>query len=263
MAPEKGDLTLNPSFIRSTVLIVGLVLFTVIETVRPYRKPATPRAPRWAENLGLALVNVTFVGTIVGHPIVTKALTLGSNPLRSLPPLLHGLLALLILDAGHYLWHRASHRVPLLWRLHRVHHCDRDMDISTYMRFHPLELSLGLIVKALLIVLSGVTPLQLVTFEILFNTAAQFHHSSLALPGKVEKALVALIVPPCMHRVHHSVIIVERDSNYGTILSLWDRLFGSFRLREDVPAIRMGVGGHKDVTGFTKLMVLPFRPPVR
>lgn len=254
---------MKASFVRPALLVLGLVLFAAIEGVRPFRRPSLPRTPRWIENVTLALLNATFVGMLVGHPLMSEVLSLGPNPLRSLPALIHGLLVILILDAGHYFWHRATHRVPLLWRLHRVHHCDRDMDVSTYLRFHPLELSLGLIVKAILVVLSGATSLQLVTFEILFNLASQFHHSSLALPIGMERTLVTVLVPPMMHRVHHSVVIAERDSNFGTILSLWDRLFGTLRLRDDVTSIRMGVGGHMEIGGILELLVLPFRPPVR
>ncbi len=254
---------MNASTIRSTLLVLGLVLFAAIETIRPYRKPPVLRRPRWTENVLLTLMNVIMVGTLIGHPLMRESLGWTSSPLRSLPPLLHGFAVIAILDLGHYLWHMATHRVPLLWRLHRVHHCDEDMDVSTYLRFHPLELALGLIVKAGLVILSGATALQLVTFEVIFNLSSQFHHSSLALPPKLEKSLLTVIIPPCMHRVHHSVIIAERNTNYGTILSLWDRIFGTLRLRNDVRTIRMGVGALMGTKGFGKLLQLPFKPPVR
>lgn len=254
---------MNLSMIRSTLLVLGIALFAAIETVRPYRKPPLARFPRWTENLFLTFVNVSLVGLLIGNPLMTRAISWSSSPLQSLPPLLHGIIVVLILDLGHYLWHMANHLVGPLWRLHRVHHSDRDMDVSTYLRFHPMELALGLLVKAGLVLLSGATVHQLITFEVLFNLCSQFHHSSLALPGTAEKALLPFVVPPCMHRVHHSVIIVERNSNYGTILSLWDRLFGTLRLRDDTASIRMGVGALMGIRGPAQLLRLPFRPPVR
>jgi len=248
--------------VRSALLVLGLVIFAEVESLRPYRTPPQPRLSRWMENLFLTAVNVTLVATLIGNPLMKGSLSLVTNSLRSLPPFLHGLLVILILDLGHYFWHMATHRVPVLWRLHRVHHCDRDMDVSTYLRFHPFELALGLLVKAGLVIISGATFLQLVIFEVVFNLSSQFHHSSLALPEPVEKALLRVVITPGMHRVHHSVIIKERNSNYGTILSLWDRLFGTFRLRDDVPSIRMGVGALMNVRGPLELIKLPFRPPV-
>jgi sterol desaturase/sphingolipid hydroxylase (fatty acid hydroxylase superfamily)/rhodanese-related sulfurtransferase len=155
----------------------------------------------------------------------------------------HAALAVLLLDGWTYCWHRLNHRVPLLWRFHRVHHSDAQMDVTTAGRFHFGEIALSSLLRVPLILLLGVRLPELVAYEALMFTVVQFHHANIGLPEWLDRLLRLVIVTPAMHKVHHSRVQHETDSNYTSLLSFWDRLFGTFRLRDDPRTIRFGLEG--------------------
>ncbi len=248
----------------------GLACFGWLELRRPYRPPSQPRTRRWLTNLGLTAVNNLGLALIFGA--ATAAVTahvaarqVGVLNMTAGPAWLKTIAAVALLDFMLYVWHLLNHEVPLLWRFHRVHHSDLNMDVSTSTRFHLGELILSVPIKMGLIYMAGVDWVALLVFETAVVLQAQFHHSSLRLPEPLDRAWGRLFIPPSLHRVHHSVIIRERNSNYGTILSLWDRLMGTLNSHADQSAIRIGVGAYPrpEKLGLTRLLVMPFTRPVR
>ncbi len=152
-----------------------------------------------------------------------------------------GVLAILLFDLWMYLWHRANHRISFLWRFHRTHHSDTEMDSTSALRFHFGEIVFSSILRLLVIPLIGISYAELLIYEIILQPIIIFHHSNIALPEKIDRVLRAVIVTPNMHRVHHSQIQTETDSNYSSIFSWWDRLAGTFKRREDTKAIVFGL----------------------
>lgn len=179
-----------------------------------------------------------------------------------LHPMVAGALGIVLFDYAYYWWHIAAHRVPLLWRFHNVHHTDLDMDVSTASRFHFGELVLSIAWRAAFVLLVGLSPLAVIVFEILFESAAQFHHSNWRLPLRAERALNQVLVTPRMHGIHHSIVAREASSNWGTIFSWWDTLHGSQRVDIAQDAITIGVPGWRDEKELTlgQLFLLPFGP---
>ncbi|HEX8235467.1 MAG TPA: sterol desaturase family protein [Abditibacteriaceae bacterium] len=168
-------------------------------------------------------------------------------------PLIATFAGFLWLDYSYYWWHVATHRVPLLWRFHNVHHTDLDMDVSTATRFHFCELLLSVFFRLAQVLLMGVSPLVLLVFEIVFEVAGQFHHSNWRLPLGVEHALQRVLVTPRMHGIHHSIVRAETDSNWGTIFNWWDRMHGTLRLDVPQDALTIGVPGWRDERELTLL----------
>ena len=156
------------------------------------------------------------------------------------PNWLEIILAMLILDFVIWAQHLITHKIPLLWRLHQVHHADRDMDVTTAIRFHPIEIALSMILKIGMVYALGPTAFAVILFEILLNGAAMFNHANIRLPRKLDQIVRLVIVTPDMHRVHHSDIREEHDSNYGFSLSIWDRMFGTY--------VAQPTKGHDDMT---------------
>jgi sterol desaturase/sphingolipid hydroxylase (fatty acid hydroxylase superfamily) len=165
------------------------------------------------------------------------------------PTWLENLVAVLLMDLAIYLQHRLFHRVPALWRLHRMHHADLDVDVTTGARFHPLEILLSLGIKFVVVVGVGASPVSVLVFEILLNATSMFNHSNVRVPPGVERVLRLLVVSPDMHRVHHSIVRRETDSNFGFNFPWWDRIFGTYRPQPEA--------GHQAMT----LGIEPFRDP--
>jgi sterol desaturase/sphingolipid hydroxylase (fatty acid hydroxylase superfamily) len=216
-------------------------------------------------NLGLTAFNTLVLNLALGAAALGVSAYVSQRGLGFLnafeaPYWFKFILGLAFLDFMLYVWHLLNHEVPLLWRFHRVHHSDLFMDVSTATRFHLGELLPSAVIKLGLIYLSGADTTLVLSFESLLVLCAQFHHSSLKVPAGFERAFVALFVPPSMHRIHHSVKIRERNTNYGTIFSLWDRIMGTLLMAVDQAGIRIGVGGHFDPAklGLPRLLVMPF-----
>ncbi len=213
----------------ATVFIVMLLW----ELVAPRRVLTVSKLQRWSSNLALLLLNsivlrLLFPAAAVGIAYSVGEMNWGLFNLLSLPAWFEIVVAVLLLDLAIYLQHLLMHRVPLLWRLHRVHHADLDIDLTTGSRFHTLEIVFSMLVKWLVILLLGPALLAVLIFEILLNGMAMFNHANVRLPRAIDRALRYLLVTPDMHRVHHSILRRETNSNYGFNLSLWDRFFRTY-----------------------------------
>ena len=240
---------MSETALRLSVFLGALVLFSGLEALFPARDRALPRARRWLTNLCMSGLG-SLVGMVMA-PILAvsvaawaSANSWGLLNVLQLDPWIEGAVAVVLLDLAIWAQHVASHRVPLLWRLHKVHHTDRDLDATSGVRFHPLEIGFSLLWKALVILALGPSVVAVLVFEIVLNGTAIFSHSNLALPRPLDRVLRALIVTPAMHRVHHSVIERETNSNYGFNLSVWDRLFGTYR-QEAQGELVLGLSEHQ------------------
>ena len=260
--------TFDEGAVRLAIFLGALTVFGVLEAVFPRRRIDYPRARRWPGNLGIVvldtlLARVALPGITVGACLWAEARGVGLFNMVAVPsPAAFGA-TIVLLDLAIYVQHVVFHKIPVLWRLHRVHHTDPAFDVTTALRFHPIEILLSLLIKAGLAIALGAPALAVVTFEVILSAAAMFNHSNLRLPGWLDQGLRLLIVTPDMHRVHHSVIQPETDSNFGFNLSLWDRLFGTYR---DQPLLghdgmTIGQDGFADdrALGLNALLVQPFQ----
>jgi sterol desaturase/sphingolipid hydroxylase (fatty acid hydroxylase superfamily) len=214
-----------------------LLVLALAERAWPLRGDARP-ARRQAVNLGLMLLGtlllrVAFPVLAVGFAAALSARGVGVLPWLGVDGGIAVVLAVLLLDLAIYAQHRLFHRVPALWRLHRVHHADTGFDVTLGVRFHPFEIALSMAIKFAIIAALGAPPLAVLLFELALSAGSLFTHADLRLPPRLERAVRRVLVTPDMHRIHHSVRRDETDSNYGFNLSLWDRMFGSYR---DAPA---------------------------
>ncbi|MEK9144225.1 MAG: sterol desaturase family protein, partial [Elusimicrobiota bacterium] len=204
------------------------------ELAAPRRPLSRPRGARWARNLGLLFLDTAFVRACfpvlaVGLAARAQEQGLGFFNRVELPGGLEAALAFLALDLIIYLQHVLFHAVPLFWRFHRVHHADLDFDATTGNRFHPGEIALSLLIKLAAVALLGPSPATVIAFEVALNACAIFNHSNVGLPGASDRFVRLFLVTPDMHRVHHSAVKDETDSNFGFNLPWWDRLFGTYR----------------------------------
>lgn len=235
--------------IRFGVFFGGFALLALWELYAPRRMLVTSKVGRWLTNWGISIVNTSvtvFLKVLLGAAAVAAALDaemLGWGLFNSLdwPVWLECLLVFVLLDFAIWAQHWASHKIPILWRLHRVHHADRDIDVTTAIRFHPLEIALSMGLKIGLVYLLGAPVLAVILFEVVLNGAAMFNHANIRL-GRWDRVLRQVIVTPDMHRVHHSVIRSEHDTNYGFNLSLWDRIFGTYTPEPRAGHLGMTIG---------------------
>ncbi|WP_372884358.1 sterol desaturase family protein [Shimia sp.] len=240
----------HEGLIRLGVFASLFALFAVLETLAPRRRRVQGRRRRWLTNWAIAALNtVTLRLMALALPLLAVGAALDASRLGwglfnrvELWPWAETLLAILIFDLAIWAQHLVTHKVPLLWRLHRVHHTDRDFDVTTAIRFHPVEIALSMLLKIALVYALGPSALAVILFEILLNGTAMFNHANLALPRRLDAALRLVMVTPDMHRVHHSVHRAEHDSNYGFALSLWDRLFGTYVAQPEAGHEGMTIG---------------------
>lgn len=227
---------------------VGILLAMAIwEVVAPRRALTRSKATRWANNLGLTLFNTLLARLLLPGAAVGVALSAGEKGWGllnwlDLPGWAAGLAALVALDLAIYIQHRLFHRLSLFWRLHRMHHTDLDLDVSSGARFHPLEILLSLLIKMGVVVVLGAPAGAVVAFEIILNGTAMFNHANVRLNARIDRWLRLLLVTPDMHRLHHSVIRRETDSNFGFNFPWWDRLFGSYRDQPEAGHLAMTIG---------------------
>jgi len=261
---------ISETLIRFLLFWGALLFFLLLELLVPYRPGSISKLKRWINNLTLTLfnsilLNLIFSAAVVGTAAYVQTHKVGVLNVFQAPTWLKILITVAFMDFMLYVWHLLNHEMPLLWRFHRVHHCDLNMDVSTATRFHIGELAISAVIKISLIFFLGASPAGVLIFESALVLCAQFHHSSLKVPKSFETLWWVLFVPPSMHRVHHSVKIKERNSNYGTIFSLWDRILGTLITNVDQDEIRIGVGAyHKaEKLNFHQLLVMPFAKPVR
>lgn len=249
-------------------VFVGLfVLLAALQSLRPFRKVSAPWR-RWARHLVLAtlgtlLVRLLFPVVAIAVAAEVDAADFGLLQLGSAPLALQVLGGVIVLDLIIYLQHRIFHGVPWLWRLHRMHHSDTEFEVSTAIRFHPLEIALSMLIKIAMIVICGIPALAVLLFEILLNATSLFSHADISLSRRLDRALRWVLVTPDMHRIHHSTLPVETNSNYGFCLSLWDRLFESYRdtALRDPAEMPIGLGQFRESREQRLLPLLsqPFR----
>ena len=253
--------------------IAVLAALLLAETAHPFVDAFRERSRgRHAlRNLALGAVNgvivaVGFAGLWVAAAEWASARDVGLLNFVALPAWAHAAGAVLLLDLWMYAWHRLNHRVPSLWRLHRVHHADAQMDVTTASRFHTGEIVLSSVLRVGVIVGLGVYAWELVLYETVMFAVVQFHHANLRLPRGLDRALRAVIATPAMHQIHHSRWQPETDSNYGSLFSWWDRLFRSFRLRSDGSTVHLGLDGfdtpeHESLRGLLAMPAAPLGTP--
>jgi sterol desaturase/sphingolipid hydroxylase (fatty acid hydroxylase superfamily) len=231
-----------------TRLGIFLGVFAVLaiwEIAQPRRSQTADRATRWSGNLGIVvldtvLVRLIFPLTAVGFALLVEERGWGVFNLMALPHWLVIVASVVLLDLAIYLQHVLFHAVPALWRLHRMHHADLAFDVTTGVRFHPIEIILSMVIKLAVIGALGAPAIAVLIFEVLLNATSMFSHSNIGMPAPIDRVLRWLVVTPDMHRVHHSILPHETNSNFGFNAPWWDRLFGTYR---EKPA-----AGHQDMT---------------
>ncbi len=264
---DQGD-----DLIRFGVFAVVFIVMAVVEFAWPKRKLIASKGRRWFTNIGISVTAGLLIRLMTMAVVPIAAVTAafyaedheyGLLNQVSWPAWVKVVVSLVLLDLAIWAQHLASHKIPVLWRLHKVHHADRDIDVTTAVRFHPIEIGLSMLWKIVVVLLLGAPPLAVFLFEVILNACAMFNHANVALPGWADAILRLVVVTPDMHRVHHSVLRREHDSNYGFNLSLWDRLFRTYTAQPK--------GGHQGMTiGLTSYqsaepsklgwsLILPFR----
>jgi sterol desaturase/sphingolipid hydroxylase (fatty acid hydroxylase superfamily) len=227
------------------------------------------KARRWFANVSVlvissALLRVIFPAAAVGAAMWAEARGYGLFRLAGLAPLAAGILSFLILDLAIWAEHLANHKIPLLWRIHRMHHSDTGFDVTTALRFHPLEIVISMLWKAFVVILIGAPVLSVLLFEIVLNGSSMFNHANARLPGRLDAVLRLVLVTPDMHRVHHSSSRPETDSNYGFNFPFWDRLFSTYRARPERghEGMEIGLAEYRGEAPARLgwILALPFRP---
>ena len=226
----------NELAIRLGVFLGLFAVFATLEAFAPRRERVQTRKARWFTNLSITVLDTLALRALalalpflaVGAALDAGRMGWGLFNQLGWPVWIEVVLAILLLDFAIWAQHLVTHKVPLFWRFHRVHHADRDFDVTTALRFHPVEILASMLLKIGLVYLLGPAAVAVVLFEIILNGTALFNHSNLRLPLGLDRAVRLILVTPDMHRVHHSVHRAEHDSNYGFALSIWDRIFGTY-----------------------------------
>lgn len=233
--------------IRLTGFAGVFAIMALWELFAPRRERNHSRGVRWLNNFGVVAVDTLLVRLIlptaaVGMAIHAEAAGWGLLALADWPFWIEVAIAVLVLDLAIYFQHVLFHAVPSLWRLHRMHHADLDFDASTGIRFHPIEILLSLAIKIAVVASLGAAAVAVLIFEVLLNATSLFNHGNVAMPGKLDRVLRWILVTPDMHRVHHSIHPAETNTNFGFNLSIWDRLFGTYRAQPDEGHLGMTIG---------------------
>ncbi len=238
------------------------------EWLAPHRHLIAGRRPRWPGNLGILAIDIVAVRLLIPTAAVGVALIAaeqgwGLFRLLGVPYWVALVAGVIVLDLVIYLQHVVFHHVPVLWRLHRMHHADVDIDVTTGLRFHPIEILLSMAIKMAAVAALGVPAVAVVIFEVVLNATAMFNHSNVALPPWLDRVARWIVVTPQMHQVHHSIEREETDSNFGFNLPWWDRMFGTYRAapRAGEKGIVIGLPIFRDLAELriTRLLTQPFR----
>ena len=254
--------------IRLSVFAGVFIIMAIAEAMWPRKNRTQPRFSRWFTNMGMVVLDsiaVRVLFPIVAVGMAQYATTQGWGVLNliALPFWFKVLISVVLLDMAIYGQHVASHKVPMLWRVHRVHHADRDIDVSTGNRFHPIEIILSMLYKFVIILILGPAAFGVFLFEVLLNGSAMFNHANVRLPLGLDKIVRFLFVTPDMHRVHHSFHRDETDSNYGFNLAIWDRMFGTYidQPRDGHDDMVIGMKAHQSdkPTNIIWSLLFPFR----
>lgn len=261
--------TSNETFIRLGFFVGIFAIMALWEWKAPCRALTVSKAVRWANNLGLVALNTAllrwlFPAAAVGAATFAATQDWGLLNHYEVPFWLAVPVAVIAMDFVIWLQHVMMHAIPVLWRLHRVHHADPDYDLTTGARFHPIEILLSMLIKFATIMVLGPPVVAVIVFEVILNGMAMFNHGNVRLPGALDRLLRLLVVTPDMHRVHHSVEDDEANSNFGFNLSCWDRWFGTYRdqPRHGQQGMTIGIHGYReprDVSWIPGLLLLPLK----
>ncbi|MBL8819391.1 MAG: sterol desaturase family protein [Planctomyces sp.] len=262
--PEQIEVVVRLSFFGGVLL-----LMTVWELIAPRRSLTVRKAPRWASNLGLVVLNMALSRilipiTAVGAALISEKQGWGLLHQVAWPPWGELTLAVLILDLAIYWQHVLFHAVPVLWRLHFVHHADLDFDVTTGLRFHTLEILISAAIKIFIVAMLGPSAKAVIVFEVLLNATAMFNHSNVRIAVGLDRFLRGFVVTPDMHRVHHSVDRAETNSNFGFNLPWWDILFRTYRSQPADGHEEMTIGlpqirSEEQADRLTSMLMLPFQ----
>jgi len=260
----------NEPLIRMAFFLGILLAMALWEVAAPRRRQEIPRLIRWSNNLGVVvidtiLVRLTFPIVAVGLAVMAEARGWGLFNILDLPAWLAFIASVLALDLAIYLQHVMFHAVPALWRLHRVHHADLEFDVTTGLRFHPVEILLSMGIKLAVVAALGPPAVAVLVFEVLLNATAMFNHSNIRIPAAIDRILRLIVVTPDMHRVHHSIHPSETNSNFGFNLPWWDRLLGTYRPQPREGHETMTIGIEQFRTGrdlwLDRMLIQPLRGP--
>ncbi|MGD0021802.1 MAG: sterol desaturase family protein [Smithellaceae bacterium] len=242
------------------------------EKIVPRRMLLKSKTKRWIGNLGMQIINVVVLRLIfplfpVGIAVICAQRGWGLLNYYQITPFLALIIAVAALDFVIYLQHRMFHVVPLFWPMHMVHHTDQDIDVTTALRFHPLEIILSMLIKFSAVAAIGAPPLSVLIFEIMLNGATMFNHGNVGIPLSFDRMIRMVLVTPDMHRVHHSVIARETNSNYGFSFPWWDRMLGTYRAQpqEGHDKMKIGLNGYHDDRSLKLafMLAMPFSYPKR
>lgn len=263
-----ASLLTHEGAVRLGVFGVVLAAVAAAELLLPRRRLSQPKTRRWFANFAIvvidgAMLRLAFPILAVGLAAVAAQRGWGLFNHIDAPGWFEIAISVLLLDGVIYWQHRLFHTVPLLWRMHRMHHADLDIDVSTALRFHPLEIALSMLIKLAAVLVLGPAPVAVLIFEVLLNGTAMFNHGNLRLPRPIDALLRLLVVTPDFHRVHHSVRPEETNSNYGFNLTWWDHLFGSYRgqPRDGHDGMTIGLPQYRQpvCADLGWMLLLPFR----
>ncbi|NOY66816.1 MAG: sterol desaturase family protein [Gammaproteobacteria bacterium] len=262
----------NEKIIRMSIFFGILVIMAIWEIIAPKRALTISKTVRWVNNLGLVFFNslllrLIFPAAAVGVATFASENGWGIFNYYDLPYWFMVVISVIVMDFIIYLQHVLVHAVPALWRLHRMHHADVDIDVTTGARFHPFEIILSMLIKFATIVVLGPPVIAVIIFEVVLNATAMFNHSNVRMPAGLDRLIRLVLVTPDMHRVHHSVEDDEANSNFGFSLPWWDRMFGTYRDQPRSGHEGMTIGIHKyrepkQVAWFPGMMMLPFKGKV-
>ncbi len=253
---------------RLGVFLALLLAVALWETFRPRRAWHLSRGLRWVNHMTLSVVNTLVVRFVIPITVAAFALTLESRGIGILnwlnfPGWLAIVVGVLLLDLAIYAQHYFFHKIDFFWRFHRMHHTDLDFDVTTGVRFHPIEIVISMVIKFGVVLIIGPPAIAVVLFEILLNATSMFNHGNIQIPRAIDRVLRTTLVTPDMHRVHHSIIRTETDSNFGFNLSWWDRIFGTYQAQPKAGHLDMTIGlpifRNKVENRLDRLISQPFR----
>jgi len=254
--------------VRLTAFAGVFVVMATWEFIGPRREQTVGRGWRWPNNLGVVvvdalLVRIIFPTTAVALALFAEARGLGLFNVVALPTWFGLVASVILLDLAIYFQHVLFHAVPVLWRLHRMHHADLEIDVTTGLRFHPIEILLSMVIKLTVVVAVGAPAVAVLIFEVILNATSMFNHSNVRMRDGFDRVLRWLVVTPDMHRIHHSILSCETNSNFGFNLPWWDRLFGTYRAQPaaDHEHMTIGIDQFRDPRelGLDRMLLQPFR----
>jgi sterol desaturase/sphingolipid hydroxylase (fatty acid hydroxylase superfamily) len=250
------------------LFFLGVILtIFALEFLYPRRKVDMERKLRWTRNLLLMVINNLTIKFFLPFSLVTVALYaeqkgVGLFHNLTIYSVVELVISLIVLDFIIYMQHRIFHYLPFLWRFHKIHHIDHEMDVTTAIRFHPIEIFLSFFIKSAAIIILGISPIAVIIFVIILNVSAMFSHGNITVPKKLDQLLRLVIITPDMHRIHHCVIPSETNSNFGFNLSWWDKIFNTYKAQpsQGHDKMKIGLNEYQDAsqTNLMTLLLIPF-----